>query len=217
MLSNNAIGGNTLLTLFHAPGTCSLASLIVLNEGGIKHDVHVVNFANSEQRTPEFLAINPKGRVPALKTERGIITETPSILIYLAQLAPAAGLAPLDDPFALAELQSFNAYLCSTVHIAHAHRPRGSRWADEASSLEDMKRKVPGNMTDCFNLIEKSMFKGPWVLGDTFTVSDAYLFTISNWLASDGVDIASFPRVADHSRRMKERPAVVEAMSLTIG
>lgn len=205
-----------MLTLFHAPGTCSLASLITLNEAGLDHSVHVVNFAANEQRQPEFLAVNPKGRVPALKTDRGIITETPAILIYLAQSAPKAGLAPLDDPFALAELQSVNAYLCSTVHVAHAHRPRGSRWADEPSSIEDMKRRVPGNMAECYRLIETSMLKGPWVLGDNYSVADAYLFTISRWLEADGVDIHDFPGVLDHFNRMQERPAVKTALAVKL-
>lgn len=205
-----------MITLFHAPGTCSLASLITLHEAGIDHSVHVVNFAANEQRTPEFLAVNPKGRVPALKTDRGILTETPAILAYLAQSAPAAGLAPIDDPFAFGEVQAVNAYLCSTVHVAHAHRPRGSRWADEPSSIEDMKRRVPGNMTECFNLIETSMLKGPWVLGDTYSIADAYLFTIARWLGADGVDIANFPGVHDHFNRMSERPAVKAALAVTL-
>ncbi|MCD2177422.1 glutathione S-transferase family protein [Rhizobium sp. C1] len=204
-----------MLTLFHAPGTCSLASLITLNEAEIAHEIHLVNTMVGGTRTPEFLAVNPKGRVPALKTHQGILTETPAILLYLAQVAPQVGLAPLADPFALAELQAFNAYLASTVHVAHAHRPRGSRWADEESSLEDMKRRVPGNMTECFNLIETTMFKGPWVMGDTYTIADPYLYTIGTWLAGDGVDIANFPRVHDHFKRMNERAAVKKALAVT--
>lgn len=205
-----------MLTLFHAPGTCSLASLITLKEADIDHTVHVVNFAEGEQRKPEFLAVNPKGRVPALKSHQGILTETPAILLYLAQIAPQVGLAPLSDPFALAELQAFNAYLSSTVHVAHAHRPRGSRWADEESSIEDMKRRVPGNMTECFNLIETTMFKGPWVMGDNYSIADPYLFTLCTWLKGDGVDIANFPRVHDHFKRMSERPAVKAALAVTL-
>lgn len=204
-----------MLTLFHAPGTCSLASLILLKELELDHEVHLVNTMAGGTRTPEFLAINPKGRVPALKTEQGILTETVAILLYLAQIAPQAGLAPLNDPFALADLQAFNSYLASTVHVAHAHRPRGSRWADEESSLEDMKRRVPGNMTECFNLIETGMFKGPWVMGDTYTIADPYLYTLSTWLAGDGVDIVNFPRVHDHFKRMNERPAVKKALAVT--
>jgi glutathione S-transferase len=202
-----------MITLFHAPGTCSLASLIALHEGGIEHKVHFVDFKSAEQTKPDYLALNPKGRVPALATERGVLTESPAILLFLAQSAPQSALAPLDDIFALAELQSFNAYLCSTVHINHAHRPRGSRWADEESSLEDMRRRVPGNMKANFELIETAMFKGPWVMGETFTIADAYLFTISRWLEGDGVDIADFPRIHDHFKRMHERPAVKAALA----
>ena len=93
-----------------------------------------VNFAKQEQRTPEYLRINPKGRVPALVTERGILTETPAILPSSRRRIPQASLAPLDDPFAFAQVQAFNSYLCSTVHVAHAHRMRGYRWADDPAA-----------------------------------------------------------------------------------
>ncbi len=167
----------------------------------------------SEQRSPEYLAVNPKGRVPALAADRGILTETPAILAYIAQTYPQAGLAPLADPFAFAQLQAFNAYLCSTVHVAHAHRPRGARWADEPSSLEDMKRKATRNMADCFGLIETKMFAGPWAMGEAYSIADPYLFTIAGWLEGDGVDMARFPRVAEHHARMGERASVRKVLA----
>lgn len=201
-------------TLYYAKGTIALAALIALNESGIEHDVRLVDTANSEQRTPEYLAVNPKGRLPALKTDRGILTETPAILFYLAQLVPEMKLAPLDDPFALAELQAFNSYLCSTVHVAHAHKMRGFRWADQQSSYEDMRSRVAGNMRECCKLIEDEYFKGPWVMGDTFTIADAYLFTIEGWLEGDGVNMAEFPLINDHFKRMNERKSVQEALAV---
>ncbi|WP_163364217.1 glutathione S-transferase family protein, partial [Klebsiella aerogenes] len=76
---------------------------------------------------PEYLAVNAKARVPSLVTPRGVLTESPAILAYIAQSYPAAKLAPLDDPFAFAEAQAFNSYICSTLHINHAHRMRGTR------------------------------------------------------------------------------------------
>src|SRR5258706_15572489 len=100
--------------------------------------------------SPEYLAVNPKGRVPALVTESGTLTETPALLCFVAQRFPQAELAPLADPFALAQVQEFNSYLCSTVHVAHAHRRRGTRWADDALAIAAMKRKVPSNLTRCF-------------------------------------------------------------------
>lgn len=154
-----------MLTLYYAPGTCALASLIALEESGLAFEVKKISLRDGEQRSPDYLKINPKGRVPALVTDYGVLTETPAILAYIAQSAPAAKLAPLDDPFEFARLQSFNSYICSTVHVNHAHRPRGSRWADEPAAIEAMKAKVPQNMADCFTLIEQTMFEGPWVMG----------------------------------------------------
>ena len=111
-----------MLTLYYATNTCALASHIALEEAGAAYETRWVDFGAAEQTKPEYLAINPKGRVPALVTERGVLTETPAILAYIAQSYPEARLAPLDDPFAFAELQAFMSYLCSTVHVAHAHR-----------------------------------------------------------------------------------------------
>lgn len=202
-----------MLKLFAAKGTCATASHIALEEAGAEYELAKLDFAQSQQRTPDYLAVNPKGRVPALATDRGVLTETPAILAYIAQVFPAAKLAPLDDPFAFARLQAVNAYLCATVHVAHAHRMRGSRWADDAAAQEAMKRKVPGNMTECFALIEAEMLQGPWVMGEGYTICDPYLFTVSRWLEGDGVDIAQFPKVADHFRRMGERPAVQAALA----
>jgi glutathione S-transferase len=202
-----------MLKFYFAPGTCALASHIALAEAGADYTVEKLDFKSNQQNSPDYLAINPKGRVPALVTERGILTETPAMLAYIAQSFPQANLAPLDDPFAFAQLQAFTSYLCSTVHIAHAHRPRGARWASEESSFADMKRKVPETMGACFALIESKMFSGPWVMGEQYTVCDPYLYTIAGWLGGDGVDIATFPKVADHHKRMSERPAVQKALA----
>ncbi len=99
--------------------------------------------------------------MPALVTGRGVLTETPAMLVYVAQTHLAARLAPIDDPFAFAELQAFTSYLCSTVHVAHAHRMRGYRWADDPAAFEAMKKKVPQSIGACFEIIERRMFRGP--------------------------------------------------------
>ena len=200
------------LTLFTAPGTCALASHIALEESGLSYELRRLRFAANEQRAPDYLRINPKGRVPALVTPQGVLTETPAILAFIAQIAPAARLAPFADAFAFAQAQSFASYLCSTVHVAHAHRPRGARWATEPASLEDMKRKTPENMAACFDVIETSIFAGPWAMGESYSFVDPYLFTVAGWLEGDGVDIARFPRVHAHFQRMRERPGVVRAL-----
>ncbi|MBM3569736.1 MAG: glutathione S-transferase [Alphaproteobacteria bacterium] len=202
-----------MLTLYYAPGTCALASHIALEDAGAGYELRRIDFAKTEQRSADYLKLNPKGRVPALATPGGILTETPAILAFVAQSFPAAGLAPIQDAFAFAELQAFTSYLCSTVHVAHAHRMRGYRWADEQASFDDMKRKVPQSVAAAFALIEDGMLRGPWVLGERYSVADPYLFTISQWLEADGVDLRKLPRVLDHRARMAARPAVAKAIA----
>ena len=104
-----------MLRLFYAPSTCALASHIALQEAGADYETVRLDFGSNDQHKPEYLAINPKGRVPALATDRGILTETPPILIFVAQSFPQSHLAPLDDAFLFARVQAFNSYLCTTV------------------------------------------------------------------------------------------------------
>ncbi len=196
-----------MYTLYYAPGACSLASHITLEEAGVGYCPVRVDFSRSEQRGEDYRTINPKARVPSLVTPRGILTETPAVLAFLAQSHPDAGLAPLDDSFEFASMQSFNSYLCSTVHVAHAHRGRAARWTDDPQVIEALAVKVPANMIECFALIEATMLRGPWVMGEDYTVADPYLFTVTRWLERDGVSVDRFPGVRDHRDRMLRRPA----------
>ena len=204
-----------MLKLYYAASSCALATHIVLEEVGADYSTQRIEFAKEQQKSPEFLKINPKGRVPALVTDRGILTETPAMLVYVAQSFPAAGLAPMADAFAFARMQSFNSYLCSHLHVAHAHRMRGHRWvdADDAHSIAAMRRKVPETVGAAFEMIERDMLEGPWVMGDTYTICDPYLFTLAQWMEKDGVDLARVPRVVDHRHRMSERLAVKKAIA----
>jgi glutathione S-transferase len=202
--------------LYYAPRTCALACLIALEEAEIPYKPVRLDFSRNEQRSPEYLAVNPKGRVPTLVTPEGTLTETPAILAFLAQRRPGARLAPT-EPFAFARAQSFNSYLCSTVHVAHAHGPRGARWADEPDALEAMKRKVPQSMLAAMLLIEEGLLQGPWVMGQDYTMCDPYLFTLAQWLEGDGVDMARLPRVLEHRQRVAARPAVQRALAVEAG
>jgi glutathione S-transferase len=202
-----------MLTFYYSPGSCALASHIALEEAGAPFTLRRIDFSKAEQKSPAYLAINPKARVPAIVTPRGVLTETPAMLAFIAQSFPDARLAPLDDPFAFAQLQAFNVYLCSTVHVAHAHRMRGYRWADDPAAHLAMQKKVPQSVGECYALIEQKMLKGPWVMGEQYTIADPYLYTLAQWLEADGVDAATIPRVADHRARMKERPAVKKAIA----
>ena len=131
-----------MIKLYYSPGSCALASHIALEEAGAKYDTVRIDFRTEEQKNPEFLQINPKGRVPALITEKGTLTETPAILIFISQSFPNSGLAPLDDPWALGQAQSFNFYLCGTVLVAHAHGGRQVQLA-QTRHLAQLGRHLP--------------------------------------------------------------------------
>ncbi len=206
-----------MMKLYYAAHTCALASHIALEEASAEYSTVRIDFAAHQQRSPEYLAINPKGRVPALVTGRGILTETPAMLAFIAQSFPKARLAPLDDPFGFAEVQAFNSYLCATLHVAHAHRMRGHRWADDPAAIDAMQRKVPDSVGACYELIESKMLRGPWVMGDSYTICDPYLFTVAQWMEGDSVDPARFPKVSDHRQRMSERAAVRKAIAVELG
>ncbi len=204
-----------MLTLYYAAHTCSLATHIVLEEVGADYATTRVDFATKQQSTPEYLKVNPKGRVPALVTDKGILTETPAMLVFVAQSFPKTNLALIDDAFAFAEVQAFNSYLCSHLHVAHAHRMRGHRWVepDDAHSIAAMQRKVPQSVGGAFDHVESDLLKGPWVMGERYTICDAYLFTLAQWLEADGVIPARIPKVIDHRRRMSERATVKKAIA----
>lgn len=202
-----------MLTLYYAPGTCALATHLALEIAGADYQAVRLDFSQQQQRSPDYLRINPKGRVPALVTPQGVLTETPALLHYVAQTHPQARLAPLGDAFALAKVNEFNSYLCSTVHVNHAHRGRGYRWTDDAAAQEALKKKVPQNMGECFDYIETQLLRGPWVFGDALTTSDLYLFTIAQWLEGDGVDVKRFDKVSALIARLNAMPPVAKVMA----
>jgi glutathione S-transferase len=202
-----------MFTLYYAHNTCALASHIALEHARADYQAVRVSFARQEQRSAEYLRVNPKGRVPALVTPQGVLTETPAILQFIAQSHPDAHLAPLDDAFALARVNAFNSYLCSTVHVAHAHRMRGYRWTDDPDAIVALQKKVPQSVGECFELIEREYFVGPWVTGERYGISDMYLFTLAQWLEGDGVEPSRFPKVAAHRERLRADPVVSRVLA----
>ncbi len=195
------------LTFFGTKNSCSLATHIALEEAGADYVFKRVDTAAGEQRTPDYLKINPKGRVPALATDEGILTENVALLQYVAQAFPKAKLSP-SDAFGMANLNAFNSYLSSTVHVNHAHKLRGSRWSDDPAVVEKLKIKVPQTMTDCAVMIENEFLATPWVLGTQYSTGDCYLHVITNWMIGDGVDLAKFSKLTAHHNAMLARPAV---------
>ena len=203
-----------MISLYYSPNSCALASHILLEEVGANYSVIEINFNKNEQRKSNYLSVNAKGRVPALLTEEGVLTETPAILLYIAQKYPQKKMAPLNNIYQLAKAQELNSYLCSTAHVAHAHLSRGSRWADDPAAIAAMTAKVPETVGACFSFLESGMSDSPWVLGDDYSICDPYLFTVTRWLKRDGVDRKNFPRIDAHYQRMKDRTAVKNIIHL---
>jgi len=197
-----------MIKLFYARGSCSLATHVALEFTGVSYQAVRVDLSKGEQQSSKFLELNPKGRVPALLTSKGVLTETPALLAYVARTWPDANLLPHRDPFEIAEVEAFNAYLCATVHVAHAHNFRASRWVDDHAAIAAIKRKVPQAVGASYRPIEEGLRPGPWVCGEHFTICDIYLFTLSRWLERDGVDTACLPLVMAHRERVRASPEV---------
>ncbi|GAB4537990.1 MAG: glutathione S-transferase family protein [Ruegeria sp.] len=195
------------MQLYYAPNTISVATAITLEEAALDYEAIRVDFAAGEQTTAAYRQINPKGRVPALVVEGGILTETGALLEFIAAKAPEAGLVP-DDPLLAARMREVMYYLASTMHVNHAHKMRGHRWADRKSSWKDMAAKVPQTMTESCKYIEANGLRGPFVLGERFSLADPYLYVVCSWLEGDGVDVSAFPKIVAFRDAMEARASV---------
>lgn len=195
------------MQLYYAPNTIAIAVAIALEEAGLEYEAVRVDFASKEQTTRAYHQINPKGRVPALVVDGGILTETGALLDYIADLAPEAGLRP-SDPLLAARMREVMYYLASTMHVNHAHKMRGARWASNPASFKDMARKVPETMAAACDYISTSGLRGPFVLGEALSLADCYLYVVCTWLEGDGVKIARFPKIAAFMETMAARASV---------
>lgn len=197
-----------MLKLTYFPGTISIAAALTLEEAGLAYDPVRVDFATDEQTKPDYHAINPKGRVPALITDAGTLTETGAILEYIAATAPDAGLIP-EDPFQAGQMREAMYYLASTMHVNHAHKMRGHRWANEETSWEDMTAKVPHTMRESAAYVEAHILSdADFVCGDAISLADCYLYIVCLWLPGDQVDLTPFPRIRAFMDRMGARASV---------
>ncbi len=195
------------MQLYFAKGTISIAVAIALNEAGLEYDAVRVDFASGEQTKPAYAQINPKGRVPALVVEGGVLTETGALLDYVADIAPDAGLRPT-DPVLAARMREVMYYLASTMHVNHAHKLRGSRWASQRASYKDMQAKVPQTMTESCRYVARHALRGPFVLGDAVSLADCYLYVVCTWLEGDGVALDAFPEIKAFMAAMEARESV---------
>lgn len=205
------------LTFFCQSGSCSLAPHIALEEAGATFSPILVHFSSSEQRSPAYLKINPKGRVPALAVGDWVLTENPAILQFIAQSFPAAKLWPT-DLLAQAKCLEWMAWLSSGVHVTYAHVRRTERYATSEASIVDVRAKGAISTREIWGDVETRMaaLTGPWIAGDQFTVVDGYVFVF--WMWGNGkylnYDMANeFPAWTAHARRLSARPAVQRVLA----
>ncbi|ACA18150.1 Glutathione S-transferase domain [Methylobacterium sp. 4-46] len=198
------------LRLYYSPGACSLAPHVALEETGAPFEPVRVNLAAGEQRQASYLAINQKGRVPALAEGAWVLTENPAVLRYIARRFPEAGLWP-EDPRGEAACAEWLAWLASTVHVAYAHVRRAERYAGEEAAIAEVQARGREACFDLWTMIEVGLSRGGWALGERYSVADPYLLVFWIWGRGPalGYEMARlFPHWTAHARRMAARPAV---------
>ncbi|MBU2993561.1 glutathione S-transferase family protein [Octadecabacter sp. 1_MG-2023] len=195
-----------MLTLFAAKGTVAVASQIALEEAELPYNTRWISFADGDQHAAPFRELNPKGRVPALITDFGPLTETPAILEYISDLS---GKLMPDTPIERARVREMLSYLASTMHVNHAHKFRGARWSDDPAAHATMVVKVPETMAESCAYLESQLPDIGWLLGE-YSIADIHMVSVCRWLAADNVDINTFPKLAAHFTAMKSRPAVAK-------
>ncbi len=195
------------MKLYYFPGACSLSPHIVSLEAGVP--VTMVKIDSKTKKTEsgaDYLQVNSKGAVPALQLDDGrVLTEGPAIVQYLADLKPESGLAPRAGTFERYQLMEILNYITSEIHKSF------SPLFNPASSAE-VKETFAANLGKKFDWLSGFLGKKPFLLGNTFTVADAYLFTVLNWTGHVKIDLNKWPVLADYQSRIAKRPKVMEAM-----
>lgn len=195
------------MKLYFSPGACSLSPHIALREAGIEFELDRVDFATKKTRSGEdFLAVNPKGLVPTLRLDNGeILTEGPAIVQYIADLRPESGLAPAAGTMARVRLQEALNFISTELHKGFS--PLFSKECPDA-----WKEVVKTKLAAAFAEVDRTLASQPFLVGDTFTVADGYLFTVASWTKYVGISLATWPHVAAFVARTAERPAVHAAL-----
>ncbi|MCP5269491.1 MAG: glutathione transferase GstA [Zoogloeaceae bacterium] len=194
------------MKLYYSPGACSLSPHIVLCEAGLHHELIKVDLKTKmTQNGDDFLATNPKGYVPTLVTDEGeVLTEGPAIVQYLADLVPDSRLAPANNTMARVRLQEWLNFISTEVHkgFSPLFRNAPAEWQEI----------VRATLAQRFALIAETLDKQPYVLGEQFSVADAYLFTVLGWAKWVKVDLAPWPVLNDYLARVAARPGVQMAL-----
>ena len=199
-----------MTTLYYAPGACSLASHIVLEEAGAPYDTVRLDLAAGDQRAPEYLAINERGRVPALVEGEWVLTENAAILRHVARSHPEAKLWP-EGPRAQAIADEWLCWLAVNHHPAYAHIRRAERYSDDEAALPGIRAKAADTFGDLCTMTEVRLSNGGWAVEDRYSVVDAYLIVFWVWARGPTLRFdmpARFPAWTAHARAAAERPAV---------
>ena len=197
-----------MLTLFYAPGACSMAAHIVLEESGEKYEPRRVDFSKAEQRSEAYLKINPQGRVPALLLDDGEpLAENTAILPYLGK---RFGLWP-KDPLAEAKALSMIGYFASSVHPAHAHISRPERYATDKSYFPDIQEQGKKTFHGYLKQIDGILAGRQW-LSDQYSVLDPYGFLFYAWGVRRELPMGELKNYTAFKDRMKNRPAVARVL-----
>jgi len=195
------------MKLFYSSGACSLSPHIVAREAGIELSLQKVDLKTKTIAAEgDFFAINPKGYVPTLQLDDGeILTEGPTIVQYLADLKPEKGLAPPAGTMARYHLQEWLGFVNSELHKSYSPLFRPDTPAETRADRQAYLNKR-------YAVVEKHLAGRPYLMGDNFTVADAYLFTVTNWAAKVKLDLSPFPDLRAFQERVAARPAVKTAM-----
>jgi glutathione S-transferase len=195
------------MKLYYAPGACSLAPHIVLRELGLPHTAVEVNLKEGKAEDGnDYRRINPKGYLPTLVLHDGErLTEVAVLLQYLADRVPSAGLAPASGTMERYRLQEWLNFISAEIHKAY-----GPLWA--ATTPEQEKQRARARLAGRFDWLAEQLAVNPYLMGERFTVADAYLFTVLSWGQWTGIDIAKWPELQAYAARIAARPAVRAAM-----
>ena len=196
------------MKLYYSPGACSLSPHIVAHELGLPLTLIKVDTKVKRTETGgDFWQINPKGYVPALELDSGeVLTEGPAIVQYLADQKPGSGIAPPNGTLARSRLQEMLGYINSEIHKSYSPLFR-------AETPEETRVERKAYLHKRYALLDGILAKQPWLLGDTFTAADAYLFVVTRWAKGAGVDLSAFPALNAFQERVAARPAVQAAMA----
>jgi glutathione S-transferase len=194
--------------LYYLPSACSMSPHIVANELGLS--IELVKIDPKTKRTQhgeDFFAINPKGYVPALQLDDGsVLTEGTTIVQYLSDLKPDAQLAPANGSMARYRLQEMLGYINSEIHKTY------TSLFDSATS-DDIRAERKAYLCKRYAVIEAALARTPFLLGQQFTIADAYLFVVTRWSEFVKLDLSQFPNLLAFQARIAARPAVQSAMT----